>query len=85
MKELQASCDRGDLIYVLMVAGLTDVLIKSVEEGKSMYALLVSHICLPIFFSPFVLSDIEVFGNMKTLKLTFGCGNISICINYSLV
>ena len=35
VKEVKNKMQSGDELYVLMVAGLTDVLIKSVEEGKS--------------------------------------------------
>ena len=35
VKEVKNKMQSGDELYVLMVAGLTDVLIKSVKEGKS--------------------------------------------------
>lgn len=35
MKEVKSKMQSDDELYVLMIAGLTDVLIKSVEEGKS--------------------------------------------------
>lgn len=42
MKEVKSTMKNGDELFVLLVAGLTDVLIKSVEEGKSE---LNTHVC----------------------------------------
>jgi len=40
VKEVKAAVPSSDPIYVVILAGLTDVLIKSIDDGKSMLSLL---------------------------------------------
>lgn len=57
LKQLKATAHPDDDYVVLMIAGLTDVLIKSVEEGKSKLASYIYRLSLAmILFSSFFIS-----------------------------